>query len=163
MREKPNRAHCRGLGHAHCRDAPHWKKSEPGLKTRSLVGSRYKFINLAVYELHKRQAAGCAWRWSGRCCGWAPGSARVMGAFTGAPGVLREGGPALTQYGGGELRAHLQPAGYFCTPWLRCLQSGPFVAIFRQPQDRRPHGTSFEKTASALSTIQRQYIVAAFA
>ena len=34
--------------------------------------------------------------------GAAPGSARVMGAFTGAPGVLREGGPALTQYGGGR-------------------------------------------------------------
>ena len=25
MREKPNRAHCRELGHAHRRDAPHWK------------------------------------------------------------------------------------------------------------------------------------------
>ena len=72
--------------------------------------------------------------------GAAPGSARVMGAITGAPGVLREDGPALTQYGGGELQAHPQPAGYFCTPWLRCLQSGSFVAIFRQQQDRRPHG-----------------------
>ena len=72
--------------------------------------------------------------------GAAPGSARVMGAVTGAPGVLREGGPALTQYGGGELQAHPQPAGYFCTPWLRWLQSGSFVAIFRQQQDRLPHG-----------------------
>ena len=29
MREKPNRAHYRGLGHAHCRDAPHWKNLSP--------------------------------------------------------------------------------------------------------------------------------------
>ena len=45
--------------------------------------------------------------------GAAPGSARVMGAITGAPGVLREDGPALTQYGGGRVAGAPTTSGVF--------------------------------------------------
>ena len=48
---------------------PIGKNPELGLKTLSFVGSRYKFINLVVYELHKRRLG------RGRLGGWSEAGA----------------------------------------------------------------------------------------
>ena len=55
--------------------------------------------------------------------GAAPGSARVMGAITGAPGVLREDSPALTQYGGVSCR---------CTHNQRGISVHPGYGVYSQ-------------------------------